>query len=702
MIIQLCMAGQAIVGWYTPPPTFIEPKLSSWPVGDLSIKPNRAGSFVVDTRFLGDNGWTMWWDFGERFAVNSKDPHQLLIDIDKFNDKGGTKKWEFGYFRIEKGGDADVIAVRFDHLSKEHDRFKRYRPSSRIPNTLMSAIPIDQITNFLEDSYLPSDLCLVEHIQPFPPSWIAETLNSLVGPAAASLINEWQGISPHDRIPRKLKRAKIAKQIGLTALEKGNLSPAHRGALLSRIKATLMTTMHEVKGKRRSFYEWYTDALIEEADSLEPKGSSSREVDSFKRLGVVPPQNQIKAYVFSYYKIDKSFNADGIHASGAAFILKIRKLIVELDLDASGKRQYNADNVPLLKNPELLDDESKGITFGEFPNVFAGLFGDVGVGIGISWDFGNPIKKASPKIKGAGGNILGGALFLSDYDLKADDFQLAWFRISAIKGPSAEVGGVGSADAISSTLHEYFLKDGRSLESIATRSLETSGLDLPKWDLIFKGKAGVKDHLEKLQHGKASATLGDFTVGFGFIVHRGTETTRKVPLVPPKEKTGAVHGSAYGRTLFDYDKAHFRTGSDINKDGRYLLECWLATMRVRFTESMGLINVDGLTSPEGSHCYNYLLSEARAHNVKQGILDAFSGAIDPRRIVTTPRGEIPALKSGLVDPPEDPVKLKEYKQSPRNRDIVEKQWPEWRRVEVTMDGETLITGYVDEDKFHTP
>lgn len=684
LLIQVCCAGQAIVGWYTSPPGKLnQPGLSSWPNDDPSLQPNRAGSFVVDTRSRTTfDDWGMWWDWGEPHVANTKDPHRLLLALE---DPSLAASLKYGSFGIETTDPANfVIRMRFNASVRNPDRFKRFRANGRLPWEVIS----------INTEPAVRDLLTVEHLQPFAPSWIEEVLELLVGKSACQLILDWHKSPSTPPSIRRLKRSSIIRRIDIPALHKDQLPEAHRNALLARIMAVLMTEDFSAEGEAHTFLDWYRIIAVEEyANSTNPTSGP------FDQLGISPPRKETYAYIASYKKVPTEFAGKkgkptrGIKGSVAGFSLSIRKVKVELILDANGARKYDSDGIPQVKNPDILKDEKQGIQFGGSINsALVGFFGDIGVGLGLSVDSGLSQADGKPgaEKKDLGGGVLGNVTFFSDYDLSIDDFDRAFFRIAAVKGPSAKVGNFVGIDIFSTTFHQYILRGGKLLEAIVTKKFEWSPPSFPKWDLLLGGIKGIKSYIEGWTKGKGSVTLFEVSMGFGLVLklsgaNQPNDTER------PSSPSGNITAIAEGFVLFEYDKASFRTGQDIAKDGRYLLESWLATMRVLLLDTNGLIDIVGFTSPEGSRCYNEKLSEARAKNVSQAISDAFAGGMDKVTKGVSGLGEMPALRFGLVNPPEDESGLAAFKA--KNQDVVQVQWPQWRKVEISASGMKLVIGF---------
>lgn len=678
--MQIVTAGQSIAGWFSPPPgQLTAADMRSWPQDDSELTlANRPGSFVVDTRTRGRSGDSvMWWDYGEPRKENTKDPHLLLATL---ADPQSTTASRFGSFRIEDTSDPQVIiSLRFDPKAREPDRFRRYRASARLPSVYLRTITDEPAKS----------LSLVEHVQPLAPSFIQEIVDQLVGTTAGDLIKEWRA-APQGPV-RRLKREKVGNRLSIHALEAGVLPDAHRRALLTRLRAALMSTRHTLDGETHTFWDWYALIAAEEkANSTNPA------LDTFTRLELAPADAKGFAYVISYLTAQSQFK--GLLKGGVAgFSMRVRKVAVEFQLDANGARVTDSDGMPQLKDPKALEDETKGIKFGGGSELLIGFYGDIGAGLGMSLDSGLSESEGKPSAaaKAQGGGVLGGVTCYSDADLQSEDFDGAWFTITAIKGPGVKVGNFVGLDVFSSTFHQFSLRGGKVLSAVVTNRLQFKPPTLPAWDLAFGGKENIKSYVEGWTKGKGSVTLFEVSLGTGYVRRFGGVPTSDPP--PPQflPEYATLPGNANGVVLFDRDRAEFRVGSDIAQDSRYLLEVWLATMEALFTSANARISIDGYTSPEAPRCYNQQLSEARAQTIQQAILDAYEGGLKPAIFVSRGLGEIPALTRAtpkLDDPPDDPPGRAAFELS--HPDQVA-HWPEWRKVEVAVNGTVVLIGRTD-------
>ena len=674
-MVQLSTAGQALVGWFSPPPEKIgRPDLRSWPVDDPDFQPSRAGAFVVDTRSRGQSGdWVMWWEADEPRVTNSKDPHTLL---QKFGDPNAVQATRFGGFRIEDQSADPVITLRFDPKATDSDRFKRYHASVRLPWSLIAEIT-DQPMR---------DLLLVEHVQPLPPSWVKEIVDVLTGKTAQILIEEWcrAPIGP----VRLLKLEKIASHISIPALRQGELPDAHRRALLSRVRASLMSDVLTVDSETHTLHDWY--ALIAAEEAARPTSN----IAPFANIEVAPKPGKGFAYVTSYLKVKRPVRPRiGISGNVVGFSLRVRKVPVTFVLNPTGAKVSDKDGVPKISNPEVLEDEKVGIQFGgKDDELLIGFFGDIGVGLGGSFDSGLSESDGRPGFskKEAGGDVFGGVTFYSDYDLVSEDFDWAKYYIAAVKGPSFKVGNFVGLDVFSSVYHEITLRGNKVLSAVVTNTFEPSGPKLPSLDLLFGGIPGIKKYIEGWIKGKGSGDFVPVSMGFGVILRFGPTTPPPTPPARPGPPTADVPAATAGSVLFDLDFATFRVGADITRDGRYLLECWLATMRGSLTDGRSPIIVDGYTSPEAPRCYNEQLSLARADTVVEAIKDAFKGGLGKVIIVAGGMGELPALRAGLIDPPNDEPGLAAFIAKHRDQVV---RWPSWRRVDISVEGKVIVVGF---------
>jgi flagellar motor protein MotB len=675
MTLQLCMAGRAVVGWFSPPPIatpFGRPfDLQSWPKSG-NAPPIRAGAFIVDTHSESPAGSPMWWysQKGDSIDPNTTDPHLLLALLAEPSEAS-----HFGTFSVTDHTRPEArISLYFDPKAANPDSFVRYRPGARLPWTVINGVTDAKAR----------DLFIVEQVQPIAPRWIQELIDQLIGPSAGRLLENWHALPLTPPSLRIAARGLIAANIALPELEPGKLPAIHQGALLMRLTAALKDSSYSpLNGVTHRFWDWYSLVAAEEVKS------GSAQMNSFKRLGVVLA-NQGFAYIISYLKAKAEFKLF-LKGSVAGFCLRVRQVPVTYALDSDGARKINPDGVPEITDPTVLEDETKGTKFGGYGDLLLGAFADVGVGLGLSLDSGLSKASGGPSAskKVLGGDILSEVTCYSDANLTSADFDGVWFSIAAVKGPSAKVGNFVSVDVFSSILYQFWLKD-TLLSAIVTKKLDPKPPSVPKFDLLFGGIKGIKTYIEGWTKGKASINLFEVSEGFGYVTHVGSRPAPS-PTAARTPDYSAVKGASQGCVLFDVDKAVFQVGADILQDGHLLLDISLATMRGLITGGPGLrITIDGYTSPENPVSYNQGLSDARAASVRNGILSAFGNAMDPALLIPTGRGEGPSRTgTGLKDPPDDAAGRKAFKIA--NPDQVAK-WAEWRKAEIAVEGIVVVVG----------
>jgi outer membrane protein OmpA-like peptidoglycan-associated protein len=674
--VQLAIAGQAIVGWFSPPPgrAAVGVSLQSWPVTPPVI-PILGGSFVVDTRQRRASGeYVMWWWTGTGGAAdpNSTDPHLVLTQLsDEAAERSG-----FGLFATNGSDPSKVeIKLRFDANMPTADIFTRYRASVRLPATVINAV---------QDSR-ERDLLLVEQLQPMAPKWIAGIIDQVAGAKAQQLLAEWNDTSTSPSAARKARRVAITNTILVPELEPGYLPPPHASLLRTRITAALKSTPLTIDGIKYPLWHWYEIVVAESIAGHSPADPA------FTRLGIVTAAENAFAYVVDYLKVRKEFK-DIVRGSIAGFSMHVRKIPVKVVL-ADGAWKVDDDDIPQLVDPRVLEDENSGTRFGGSNDLLIGFFVDVGVGLGMSVDTGLSDTEKTPSVsrKDLGGDILRSVTYYSSIDLTSSDFDGAWFHIASIKGPSAAMGNFVGFTGFSTTYHDLHLPNGLALSAIITKELVWEPPKLPKWDLLFGGVNGIKKYVDGWIKGNPSANLFDISIGYGYVKRlAGAEPTPPV-VATEKSDYSPVKGIGTSVVFFARDSAMFEVNSaDALRDGRYLLEICLATMSGVITGGPEqLITIDGFTSPEQSLCYNQALSLARADRVRQATLDAFGRCIQDSLIVTRGRGERLALANGLDDPPDDPIGRSAFRNSHPSQVA---QWPNWRKAEISIQGSVIVIG----------
>ena len=686
MTVQVSMAGQAIVGWFSLPPGKASGSCSvqSWPATP-PVPPLVAGSFVVDTRSVGPSGdYTMWWQTGQGRPAdaNSTDPHLLLASL------VAGQLCAYGGFAIADGSQPGaVITLRFNAGAQRADRFTRYRASCRLPGTVIAGVTDQKAAALL----------LVEQVQPLAPRWVAQLVEQVTGSNLQGLLTAWQLEATSPPAARRARRTAVTNSIIMAELEPGYLPEPHQRALRTRLTAALKSTQLTIGPFTYPLWDWYSLLAAEEQQDSHPP-----ELDPFTRLGLTVSSAKGFAYIMSYLKAKKEFKAL-VKGAVAGFSLHVRKVPVEFLLDPNGARKVDGDGTPQVVNPAVLTDPKAGTNFGGDGDLLVGGFVDVGVGLGLSIDSGLSRSDSAPtaKRKDLGGDSLGTVTFYSSADLRSEAFEGAWFTIATLKGPSAKVGNWVGFTAFSTTFHQFWLANNVVLNAVVTDTLAWKPPTMPSWDLLFGGVSGIKSYIEGWVKGNASATLFEISEGFGYVTHLSGG-------LPAPRPTGGsvmpdyspVQGAEAGIVLFAVDSAQFRVGGDITQDGRYLLDASLATMRPLLTAGPDrVINIDGYTSPEQTRCYNQALSEARADFVGQAVLDAFGTAIPGTNVAG--RGEQPSLQSGtgLQNPPDDPGGLAAFIAA--NPGQVAK-WPEWRKAEISVQGSVVVIGTTATPPSRTP
>lgn len=679
LMLQVSTAGQAIIGWFSPPPIkYGSLDLRSWPTGDSNFQANRAGSFVVDTRWKpgGSNEWMMYWDFEKQYCLNTKDPQNLL---NKLSDHASEQVLPFGYFRFEIQDGDPVIVLRFSKEAKECDRFKRYHRSVRLPWSLISEIKEQSV----------KDAVIAEHVQPLSPSYIKKVIDILTGHQAKLLIIKWHTSS--NKYARKISRENIIRNINSSPLRKDELPREHRFSLLSRVRAALMSENLTINSETRMFYDWYSKIAAEEAETERP------DLELFTNIEVAPKKGQGFAYITSYLKAKASKNLKvGISGSVVGFMLRIRRVPVNFLIAQNGARIFDKDGVPMISNPKDLKNDSIGVQLaGKLDDLLFGFFFDIGAGLGASLDSGLSKTNSKPSFskKEFNGDEFGSVTFYSYHKLESQDFHMATYNIAALKGPSVKIGNFVGFDIFSTIYHEITLSENRVLSAVVTNTFKPTGPNFPSWNLLFGGMKGLTKYIEGWYKGKGTVDFFSISCGWGIIMSLKSNKSRSMISFSRQNSTLAIPlTKSFGSVLFDRDLATFRIGkgNDITTDGRYVFECWLASMRGLLTKGQNVIEVNGYTSPEAPTCYNLQLSEARVDTVVQAILDAFGNALNKNDFKLSSLGEKPARDSGLDDPPNDIIGLALFKKKYSKQ--VE-HWPFWRRVDISIEGKVLISGF---------
>jgi outer membrane protein OmpA-like peptidoglycan-associated protein len=682
MLLQLVTAGQAIAGWFTPPPAVLGmPQIRSWPVHDRDLPlPNRAGSFVVDRNTIAGQGeWLLWWDFDEAGVANRKDPHFLLASLLAAGDQILSSR--SGCFRIVDATRPDVeVALRFDPRAREADVFRRYHASARLPWSYVGTVP-DQASR---------NLYLVEHVQPLPPSWVAEIVESLTGANAKRRLEQWRRAPAG---PARLNaRETIATHLNLWVLGPNGLADLHRAALLTRIRAALASTRLSIDGEDKSFADWYAavGAEMSAESQLREKNPS---LLPFTRLGLGPSKDRGYAYVISLRKAKRRLDAVAVKGAVAGFSMRVRKIPVDFQLDPNGARIIDADGNPKLKDPKVLRDDKRGVDLsGGSAPLLIGAYLDLGAGLGMALDSGLSESEGHPSasVTTGGGDVLDSVTCYSDLDLTVEDFDGATFSIAAVKGPGVKLGNYLSLDVFSTRFHEYRLRGGKTLSAVITARLDLKPPSLPSLDLLYGGIEKIKSYVEGWTKGKASLTLFEVSQGHGILVQVGRAAPPRPAIIPGTPTYAMLQAASKGLVLFDVDSATLRAAADPLRDARAQLEVWLATVRALVTGAAREITITGFASPEAPRCHNEMLSTARAETVAYAVLDALENPAGLLYVVASGAGELPALASGLFDPPDDEAGRAAFIRTHQSEVA---RWPEWRKVELAADGDVVIIGY---------
>ena len=415
VLLQLNQAGSAIVGWFCAPPVFVTnvaSTLSRSSSENAFRMPNGVLFGNLDDR-SGD-GIPISWLAGKYESVNPLDPDDALMDF-QAPDPSATRLRN-GYLRIAERRRNELfleIDIKFDPASSSLDRFMRVKRSPRISRFNLDFLPASFV-GFVE----------AETVAPVPSSYV-DSIRARVAtvgddppadPPVRKLLETWRAAT--DKFAKQVLRQQIAETLNDTAFRGSQASREQRAAVGRRVRAHMASRSLTIGGETRSYLDWYRAVLAEELDAIglsPPVPSTVKKRFDDAGISILGRFRYTITFVKLGVDVMLVMKA-GICGFSAG--IKRDEIAYTAATDGSVVFENGAPKYSVLRTVFDSDASKQG---------YFGFFGDAGIGLGIS-------------LSVSGGGILGTMTFLSDQDLKFDDFAGANFTIVAVRGPSASMG----------------------------------------------------------------------------------------------------------------------------------------------------------------------------------------------------------------------------------------------------------------------
>lgn len=588
-------------------------------------------------------------------------------------------------FDITRISNADVVA------SPNAERFVRVKTTPRVSNFMLQ-----WLLKPIQEALLSEQIC------PLPTSFVDAARGQLAPfddpasvPPVAKLIEAWRQAS--DNPTKKIERIKIVDTVAAAMLDL-RASPAYQTTYMRQLRAHMASFTLTVGSDKKTYLEWYQALLAEEMDerdALRVEGKDldkipSPLIDTFRRVGITASGQY--AYTLSFtslplqgllgQKLGPKFIA---HAGIAVFKVMVKKELLVYEKGLDGKMKL-VGGKPVLKDRILLPWDSN--------KWFAGIYGDVGAGLSLgvqnesfTEQSGTPVTapRGTPESKTKRTSDLGEIEFQTNISIDSPkEFEYANFSVAATRAPGVAIGNFVSLDLFNSKYIEFRLQNNIVLSTVQEDTLKLTPPKIPQL-----GKAlEAKKYIEGWTKPKLGIRLFDVSVGWGrlFDLPGVISLTSKYTESEPREKIVRMNGYSTEEAFFKGNSADIDESDSLSSllgfTPRAVLETFLATERMLFTNGDAQMTVLGYASPEHTAKYNLDLSQRRADAVALAIKDAFGPALQVTEIRSKGLGEEFALRNdpGLLNPP-DPIGNWTKKHSDQ-----EAKWPQWRRVDLEIEG----------------
>jgi outer membrane protein OmpA-like peptidoglycan-associated protein len=665
-----------LVGWFSPPPSFVT---DTAPLLGVSV-PAGHHQVILDPGVLTcvlenptPDGYRFKWRMGRPgLPFNHLDPDDIFDD----NPQVRTGLLRHPSDINERFTLDRTVEIRFDISARSYQAFRLTKPFPRLSLAL-----IEQLTPALRGRVI------AEQVRPTPESYWNRVRTRVVG--SSSSATESQLI----RLLRRWRHAEMRDKVNLRALIAAEVTPprmssAYADVYATRLRGMLLGTRPHPTGSPslegdKTIFGHLQDLAGEESDYCE--AHSYKDSTTLKALASagISPAGSFR-YTLSFHSIGKAKGkGHGKLIVGLGFHAVLAHLKKETLVAGSSPEQWIT----------RFDTEKSG-------EGYVCVFGELGAGLGFSTGIGvskDPSAPKSPKpsLKEREGDALPGKVtFTSSMDLTRADFILARFTTAAVKGPSASFGVIDPGALAGSTFVEIYLPEKHHVLSGSVQStIDLAKIKLPKLELDVDDPAGpYKKYIDKIRNPELEGSLFTISMGYGVLL---ADNVRIVEPYLSAQRIAHAGSQAFGhretRALFAVDSHKLDEFAAPGEPSvRLELEKFLAIEQAFFVECEGNeLSLVGHASPEHHASYNQVLSEARAFTLSAAIIDAFGHRLRIRTtdMRTEGAGESLALRSGLRNPPDDPPGRKRFLAA--YPDEV-KRWPEFRRVDVTVNGAVLL------------
>lgn len=685
-LLYLNQAGRALVGWFTTPPQFVQPR-QDFPVATAVLLADLDPSLKTAT---GVQFFYRTFD-----SIEGIDPDQVLSPFDPWdrNDPPSLSVIGTGMIQIQPASDSDgwdypspKVLVTLTFTLADGSNSPPLSFQHKIPNARAS----ERTINFQDDSL--KRVLIARHRRPLPSSFfdVTNPCGSLWKSKRALFDSNPQG---------ELATWIAAYQADATTSGPGGF--AKRAVALEHIRAILTFT-------------WDSSAHAKLLDLLLTRDAAQN------TLTIGPMTKSYRAWLSGIaaneIAIRKLGDPDG--ASSKAGVPQSPAYPVELNKVMGGAKLYRYDlsfssmskdkdlplPLPIIKGAVgafKLDVRAYSASFstdGQIPSDdqfeavtpvaahFYGAFFEMKVGAEGPPSLPDKVSLYSGEQVDA--SMFDGAFF----DLYALDASVSVGTgvSNPLMSPGVKLESGKDTQLIRVHVHGVVLEGTcESGSVIPTPSGTWSGLHAPSWDTLKKilSRRGIAEDSDffSFDKPKPKVSLG-VSVGLGYIAYQQTFTNwmRPAPRVGPAWKEG---GDA--RTIdacFDRDSSDFTKKQVNHWDVRFLLETVLATDLALFN-GIPAVDVEGFASPEYKPLYNLILSKKRANAVLRAIDDAV-GPLAPEATTADGRGDYDAVHVAHLTEPNptgDQGALQQFEQDPNNQEQVS-QWPQWRKVTINVRG----------------
>lgn len=569
-----------------------------------------------------------------------------------------------------------------------------------LPEKLRTEISMDQ-TRPIPQGVMAERMSLVSHSRVGPQAQMVE-------PGLAPPLKRWKG-QKDEKQARAITRQEIA------AMLEFGIDEPWRTRLRDRMAMAGKNFGLEIDGTWHSYYGWLNEVLQDEAAEPSPTKtgwSSQRVQEAIRELGVGADASFM--YRLTFHDIGKQKIVTALRLAGSVGIVTIEKFKLTFKYDANGKRIYDQYGRPETGEPEPVEWENPSRTpmFVLLGRIDAGLtraygaegaerFKDVAIEPAPSDAAeSKPPEKNKPPGKKPSDvtNIdIGSIDFRSELDLRSpNDFGGSILLVASVTS-KFQVGNLPAKTILDSSLWQLRLSKGLWLSAVLDK--DDSGLIKPpgNWGQLlnpnwWKDWRPKSVDVEVFRVGLCGGLLGTLDQ----LLQAAKPEKGPVPVFTEQNQMVVAGASA----MFPYDSADLdalRPGTDAT--GRMLFERDLAEIRAVLDARGPAPLLLGFTSPEGPASHNYDLADDRVRAAAQAVQDALGpfSARPPCR--GEGHGEYPAESNGELTVSgmkiaggglPDPETYGSMERFLRSRDAwTAKYWPEWRRVDLFVEGELV-------------